>query len=87
MMADYKYYGGITRQELKSLRTDLAKEGVSVPEGDDVMVEGPHGIQLQASYDESKQTLKINITKKPFFIPDSMIWNIVDSGVEPYEGE
>jgi hypothetical protein len=87
MMADYKYYGGITRHELKSLRTDLAKEGVSVPEGDDVTVEGPHGIQLQALYDELKQTLKINITKKPFFIPDSMIWNIVDAGVEPYEGE
>lgn len=86
-MADFKHYGGITRHELKSLRSDLAKEGVSVPEGDNVTVEGPHGILLQASYDESKQTLKINIVKKPFFIPDSMIWNIVDAGVEPYEGE
>jgi hypothetical protein len=87
IVAESKHYGGITRQELKSLRADLAKEGVSVPEGDDVMVEGPHGIRLQATYDESKQTLKINIAKKPFFIPESMIWNIVDAGVEPYEGE
>ena len=85
-MADHKFYGGITRDELKSLRADLEKEGVLVPEGDDVMVQGPHGIQLHVTYEESKQTLKVDIAKKPFFVPDSMIWNIVDAGIEPYEG-
>lgn len=86
-MASCKQYGGITRDELKSLRRDLAKEGVSVPAGDEVTVTGPHGIELQATYDETKQTLKICITKKPFFIPESMVWEIVDAGVEPYVGE
>lgn len=86
-MASCKQYGGITREELKSLRRDLEKEGVSVPSGDNVTVTGQHGIELHVMYDEAKQTLKVCITKKPFFIPESMVWGIVDTGVEPYVGE
>ena len=85
-MPDCKQYGGITREELDHLRGDLKKEGVSIPQGDDVEVKGPYGIELRAFYDESKETLKICITKKPFYIPESEIWKIVDTGVEPYVG-
>lgn len=85
-MPDCKYYGGITRDELAQLRTDLAKEGVTVPPGDDVKVQGPYGIELQATYDEIKETLVICITSKPFYIPESSIWKIVDTGTAPYVG-
>ena len=85
-MPDCKQYGGITREELGKLRKDLAKEGVKVPEGDDVTVEGPYGIRLSATYNEAKETLKICITKKPFYIPESEIWKIVDTGTSPYVG-
>lgn len=85
-MPNFKYYGGITRKELNNLRRDLANEGVSLPEGDNVKVQGLYGVELQASYDENKETLKINITKKPFFIPESEIWKIVDTGTAPYTG-
>jgi hypothetical protein len=85
-MPDCKQYGGITREELRHLRADLAREGVSVPAGDDVEVDGPFGIKLRAIYDESKETLKVSITKKPFFIPESEIWKIVDTGTAPYVG-
>jgi hypothetical protein len=85
-MPDCKHYGGITRNELVKLRKDLAKEGVNVPEGDDVSVKGPYGIELRATYDEKKETLKICITKKPFYIPESEVWKIVDSGTAPYVG-
>jgi hypothetical protein len=83
-MPDCKKYGGITRAELAQLRKDLAAENVVVPEGDDVLVKGPFGIELQATYDEARETLKICITKKPFYIPESQIWKIVDTGTEPY---
>lgn len=83
-MPDCKKYGGITREELVKLRRDLAEEGVVVPEGDDVEVKGPYGIGLRAIYDEAKETLKICITKKPFYIPESKIWEIVDTGTAPY---
>ena len=86
-MANSKKYGGITRTELSHLRADLAKEGIRVPEGDDVAIKGPYGIELQATYTEAKETLKISIVKKPFFVPESEVWKIVDAGVTPYEGD
>ncbi|MGI8788722.1 MAG: hypothetical protein ACR2HG_13285 [Pyrinomonadaceae bacterium] len=85
-MPDCKQYGGITREELVKLRQDLANEGVLVPEGDDVRVEGPYGIELRATYTEAKETLKICITRKPFYIPESEIWKIVDTGTSSYVG-
>ena len=85
-MPDFKYYGGITRAELEKLRQDLAKEGVSVPEGDEVKISGMFGVELQGSYDESKETLKVGITKKPFYVPESEVWKIVDTGTAPYIG-
>ena len=85
-MPDCKKYGGITREELDHLRGDLAKEGISVPQGDDVEVQGPFGVRLRATYDEAKETLQIRIVKKPFYVPESEIWKIVDTGTEPYAG-
>ena len=83
-MPECKQYGGITRAELNQLRKDLAKEGVNVPEGDEVEFKGLFGVHLSASYNEEKETLKICITKKPFFIPESEVWKIVDAGTAPY---
>ena len=85
-MPECKKYGGITREELINLRKDLANEGIIVPEGDDVEVTGTFGVKLRASYDEQKETLKICITKNPFYIPESEVWKIVDAGTEPYVG-
>ena len=62
-MPNCKKYGGITREELNRLRQDLKKEDVSLPAGDEVVVKGPYGIELRASYDEAKETLTICITK------------------------
>ncbi len=86
-MPDCKQYGGITRAELDNLREDLAEEGISIPHGDDAKVRGPYGIELRAIYDEIKETLKICITKKPFYIPESEVWKIVDAGTAPYVGD
>lgn len=86
-MPDCKQYGGINRGELDKLREDLAEEGISIPSGDDVTVNGPYGIELRAIYDENKETLKICITSKPFYIPESEIWKIVDTGTAPYVGD
>lgn len=83
-MPECKLYGGITRQELNHLRQDLAREGIIIPPGDDVEVQGPYSIELRATYYEAKETLKICITSKPFYIPESEIWKIVDTGTAPY---
>lgn len=85
-MPDCKYYGGITRAELVRLRKDLADEGIIVPKGDDVEINGPFNIKLRATYDEQKETLKICIVSKPFYIPASEVWKIVDAGTTSYVG-
>ncbi|MDX6713097.1 MAG: hypothetical protein QOH96_4113 [Blastocatellia bacterium] len=84
-MSDSKLYEGITREELNILRSVLEKQGVKVPEGDDVLVEGPYGVQLQLSYDSVDEMLTVSIAKKPFFVPESMIWSMVDEGVRPFK--
>jgi hypothetical protein len=86
VMPDCKQYGGITRAELNLLRAELDKEGIFLPEGDDVSFSGPYGIELQATYSEARETLKICVTRKPFFIPESEIWKIVDTAIEPFVG-
>lgn len=85
-MPECKFYGGITRPELDHLRRDLAAEGINVPEGDDVEFKAIFGVHLRATYDEAKETLKVAITKKPFFVPESEVWKIVDAGTAPYVG-
>lgn len=83
-MPNCKQYGGITRAELNHLRADLAKEGITVPEGDDVEIKGLFGVQLRATYNETKETLKICIIKKPFFVPESEVWKVIDTGTASY---
>lgn len=83
-MPDCKKYTGITRVELGKLRKNMAAQGIDVPEGDDVSVKGPMGVVLQATYDEAQKTLTICITKKPFYIPESQIWKLIDAGAGEY---
>lgn len=85
-MPEYKEYKGITRAEVANLRTYLAKEKIVVPEGDDVAIEGPFGIKLRVIYDEPQEILKVRITEKPFYVPESQIWKIIDEGTAPYAG-
>lgn len=85
-MPDCKHYAGINRAELNELRKDLAKEGVTIPEGDDVEISGPFGILLHAVYDATGKTLEICITSKPFYVPEFKIWELVDRAAAPYVG-
>ena len=80
-MPDCKQYEGITRKELADLRKTLADQGVTVPPGDDVEFAAPYGIEMRVTYNESQQTMDVCITKKPFFVPESQVWKIVDSGI------
>lgn len=83
-MSDCKEYGGISRDKMEKIRARLAQENVSIPAGDDVNIEAPFGVELRAVYTEAKQTLEICIIKKPFYISESQIWKIIDSGAGKY---
>ncbi len=79
-MVDHKEFKNISRERLTGVRTSLAKQGIAIPNGDDVEVAGPLGVKLRAIYDEPKKTLRLEIIDKPIFIPKSQIWKVVDRG-------
>ncbi len=79
-MADHKEFTGVTREKLESIRKDLSKRGIKIPKGDDVEVDGPFGVKMQVSYDETSKKLKLEINEKPIFISENQIWKIVESG-------
>ena len=81
-----KRYGGITRNELDLLRAELRQQGVDAPAGDDVTLEGPHGVQLRAQYDAGRATLSLSIVHKPFWMPASRIWELIDEAVGHFAG-
>jgi len=77
---DNQSYTGITRAGVIQLRSDLAKYGISIPEGDDVEVKGPLGVKMHVLYDEPNETLNLTITDKPGYVTESQIWKVVEMG-------
>lgn len=68
----------LTQQQFDSLRTRLLQQGVTLPDGADGVL-AHSGIELGYHFDGQKLTLKI--TRKPFILPTSMIWEKVDQWV------
>ena len=79
-MSDHKEFSGISRVNVNSIRNGLNKRGIKVPEGDDVEVAGPFGVKVQMTYHEPKETLRLTINHKPFFVTESQIWKVIESG-------
>ena len=79
-MTDHREFTGISRAKLNGLRSDLAKWGVEIPEGDDVEVKGPLGVKLRAVYSEPNETLRLTITDRPAFVSEKQIWKVVENG-------
>jgi hypothetical protein len=82
-MASVHSYGGITRDEVNRLRADIAKEGVPFPADDTGTIQFK-GVTIAVEYQEATSTLKLTLQKKPFFVTESHVWEILDSAVEPY---
>jgi hypothetical protein len=79
-MASKKELTDITREKLDGFRGKMKKFGVNVPEGDDVQINAPMGVKMRAKYDETAQTLLLEIVDKPIFVPEAQIWSIVEGG-------
>jgi hypothetical protein len=73
-----KDYTGVTRASINKWREESARSGVTLPEGDSFTVE-KSGVKISVDYAESSGTVKVCIVEKPGFIPESMVWSIVDS--------
>lgn len=76
-MADnnFKEYTGVSRAAFDQVRREQGKDS------DSFNIE-KSGVTLLVEYTETTQTVKMTITNKPSFIPDSMIWAVVDETVK-----
>jgi len=72
-----KEYAGMSREAVNKLREQSQKSGQPLPPGDSYVIE-KSGVKLSVEYMEAAQTLKMCILEKPGFIPDSMVWAVVD---------
>lgn len=80
-MADVKEYGGITEGGLDNLRKDLQSMGITPPQGNSGTIEY-QGVKLAINYDPPSQKLTLNIVEKPVFIPESLIWQMLDGRIQ-----
>jgi hypothetical protein len=82
-MASCHSYGGVTRDNINQLRADIAKEGVSFPAGDTGIIDFK-GVQISVDYQEATNTLKLCIEKRPFYVTEAHVWEILDASVGPH---
>jgi hypothetical protein len=82
-MASVHNYGGINRADVERLKTEIAKEGITLPATDVGLIEFK-GVRLSFDYAEDTNTLKIGVEKKPFYVTEAQIWSILDEAIEPF---
>ncbi|MFN6963984.1 MAG: hypothetical protein ACK4S4_09485 [Pyrinomonadaceae bacterium] len=75
---EQRSYKGVERKDLDRIRTELAKFGIKMPDGDNVEVKGPLGVKMQVDYDEPQKTLSLTIVNKPAFVTENQIWKVVE---------
>jgi len=80
-MPDNKEYGGTSRDILNCIRKDLAGMGINMPEGDDGTIEY-QGVKLFVSYFEAHQKLSVKILAKPVFVPEAMLWQLLEARIQ-----
>jgi hypothetical protein len=84
-MADQKEYPGIQRSALDCLKKDLQSMGITPPEGDSGTIEY-QGVKLSIAYGSADEKLTIQILNKPAFLPESLVWQLLDGRIQKCAG-
>lgn len=85
-MAEEKEYPGINRSTLDCLKKDLQSMGIAPPEGDSGVIEY-QGVKLSITYTEPAAKLSIQILNKPSFVPESLVWQLLDGRIQKCGGK
>ncbi len=80
-MAQQKDYPNIEPKTLDCLKSELQSMGITPPEGDSGTIDY-QGVKLQVTYQASAQTLSVEMLQKPVFIPESLVWQLLDGRVQ-----
>lgn len=76
-----KNYGPVTRDQFVKMAADLT--GGKAPAGDEIEVE-KSGVKLSVKFNEGAGNVTIAIVSMPPFIPEAMVWNVVDNTLSPH---
>lgn len=80
-MPDSKEYGGTSRDTLNCIRKDLRGMGINLPDGDNGTIDY-QGVKLSVTYREAEQKLAVKILEKPAFVPEAMLWQLLEARIE-----
>jgi hypothetical protein len=73
-----KDYTCVTRDAINRWREEAARAGTPLPDGDSFTVE-KSGVKISANYSEVTQIATVCIVEKPAFLPESMVWSIIEA--------
>lgn len=76
----------VSRETFEQMKDDLRDLGANVPEGDDCIIEH-RGALGRLRYLPSVQRVEIAILKKPLFVPDALVWSLLDRALNRYRRE
>ncbi len=80
MDGESRTYSNVDRTKFESLRSAIAVYA-KLPEGDNGSIES-QGMRGRYDYDPQAQTLTVTLEEVPFFIPRSMIWNVIENALQ-----
>lgn len=84
-MPDSKDYDGTSRDALNCIRKDLEGMGIILPEADSGTIEY-QGVKLSITYNETDQKLAVKILQKPSFVPEVMLWQLLETKIQKCKG-
>ncbi|MDE3181690.1 MAG: hypothetical protein KGM47_18745 [Acidobacteriota bacterium] len=81
-----KEYEGVTQKALEALKKELQAMGITPPGGNTGTIEY-QGVKLGVDFAAEAQKLTVRVLEKPSFVPESLIWQLLDSRVEKCRGQ
>ena len=83
-MADTRSYTGVTEGVFDCAKAALQQNRFSIPAGTSgTIVAQPAGaiVTLEFLWDDVADTLDLEVTNKPSFIPVDQVWALTDAGI------
>lgn len=86
MACDPKTYSGLNAAMMDAIRLDLAKMGMVMPQAPEgVVAHAEFGVEVQYRFSEQENTLWVQVSQKPFFVPCVMIYSRLDQAVARHQ--
>jgi len=83
MACETKVYQNVNPVVFEGIRKELAKINLEFPEAHTgTITSSAYGVTAGYKFDEAAQTMQLQITDKPFFMPCSLIYKKITEVVE-----